>query len=265
MLLLKEIVFSYQPDNSSTPLFNKLNLKVEKGSYFVLLGPLASGKSTLVRLLAGLVGFQEGEYWFNGEKFTDEHRRSIGVVFENVDDHFIGLTIEEDLSFSPRSLGFSEKETEMITKEALSRVGLNKTSNTPVESLSAGEKQRLAIAGALTKKPLILISDESTAYLDPHLKIKINQLFIELKKTGLTIFHTTHLLEEALLSDKVGVLEKGKIRTFRPAEILLNLDYLCSAGIHIPNWLFKAKELLPSITTSTLNRQFFLEYLCSIN
>ncbi len=263
MLLLKEISFSYSEADSQSPLFNKLNLEVKKGSFFVLMGPLGSGKSTLVRLLLGLVKFEQGEYWFNGETFTEEHRKLISVVFENVDDHFIGLSIEEDLSFSPRFLGFSQKETREVIKQALELVGLNKSPSTLIESLSAGEKQRLALAGALTKKPLLLISDESTAYLDPQLRLRINYLFLELKKQGVTLFHTTHLLEEALLSDQLGVLREGKIEVFKPVEILKNLEYFSKIGLSVPDWLFRARDWLGNKPSSLLTRQHFLELLCS--
>ncbi len=265
MLLLKEISFSYNPTGFQKPLFDQLNLKVEKGSFFVLLGPLGSGKSTLVRLLLGLVNFEQGEYWFNGEKFSEKHRKLISVVFENVEDHFVGLSIEEDLSFSPRFLGFSPEETRMVIEEALKLVGLNKPLSTLIESLSAGEKQRLALAGALTKKPLLLVSDESTAYLDPQLRIKINQVFLKLKKKGLTIFHTTHFLEEAFLSDYLGILKEGKIEVFRPAEILLNLEYFSEIGVYVPRWLFRVRKQFGKESPFLLTRQSFLEVLCSMN
>lgn len=266
MLLLREIVFSYPSADDQKPLFNKLSLKVEKGSFFVLLGPLGSGKSTLVRLLLGLVKFQQGEYWFNGEKFTDGHRRLISVVFENVDEHFIGLSIEEDLSFSPRFLGFSEEETKRVMREAMRRAELKKPLATPVDSLSAGEKQRLALAGALTKKPLLIVSDESTSYLDPQLRSKVNCLFLELKNRGVTVFHTTHLLEEALLSTQFGVLSGGKIELFKPSEVITNLDYFSNLGLSVPRWLLKARDLVVQRKqTSFLTRQDFLELLCSIS
>lgn len=265
MLLLKEITLSYSSADFSEPLFDELSLKVEKGSFFVLLGPLGSGKSTLVRLLLGLLEFQKGEYWFNGEEFNSEHRNLISVVFENVEDHFIGLSIEEDLSFSPRFLGFSEKETKEVIKQSLKLVGLDKPLSTLIESLSAGEKQRLALAGALTKKPLLLVSDESTAYLDPQLRVKINYLFLKLKKQGVTVFHTTHFLEEALLSDKLGVLKKGKIETFKPAEIFSNLDYFSEIGLSVPAWLFQARERARKNNLSFSTRQELLEQLCSTN
>lgn len=262
MLLLKEISFSYPEADSQKLLFEGLNLKVEKGSLFVLLGPLGSGKSTLVRLLLGLVKFQRGEYWFNGEMFTEAHRKQISVVFESVEDHFIGLSIEEDLSFSPRFLGFSGEETQEVIKQALKLVGLNKPTSTFIESLSAGEKQRLALAGALTKKPLLLVSDESTAYLDPQLRVRINQLFLELKNQGVTLFHTTHLLEEAFLSDQLGVLKEGKIEIFNPADILTNLEYFREIGLSVPDWLFQARGQFGGKQFSLLNRQNFLELLC---
>ncbi len=266
MLLLKEITFSYDSAaNQKKPLFDRLNLEVKKGSFFVLVGPLGSGKSTLVRLLLGLVKFQGGEYWFNGEKFTDKHRRYISAVFENVEEHFIGLSIEEDLSFSPRFLGFSEEETKKIVQRSMEQVRLKKPLTTLVDSLSAGEKQRLALAGALTKKPLLLVSDESTAYLDPQLRKRINQLFLKLKNRGVTIVHTTHLLEEALLSTEFGVLNKGKIKVFKPTELVTNPDYFSRLGLSVPNWFFKARDLIAQKQASLLSRHDFLELQCSIS
>lgn len=193
---------------------NDLSFKVKKGETFAFLGENGAGKSTTINIMCGMLAKDSGTVEISGiniDENLDEIKKRIGVVFqESVLDK--ALTVKENLQTRASFYGIIGRRFEERLKELTEMFELKDILNRTLKTLSGGQKRRVDIARALVHNPEILILDEPTTGLDPHTRRRIWEVIYDLKeKQGLTVFLTTHYMEEATEADYVLILEKGKI------------------------------------------------------
>ena len=197
-------------------IFDNLDLNIEKGSFVSIIGQNGGGKSTLIKILTGLLLNYEGYINIDGYNlnkfYLKEIRRKIGVVFDNPDNHFVGETVIDDLAFSLENLQYDKEDITNSINEISKIFKLEDILYKEPYKLTNSEKQKVAIAGSLIFNPKILILDESLHQLTPSDKLEIlNILKKYQKERNLTIIMITHNLENTLYSDRIVVLNEGKI------------------------------------------------------
>jgi energy-coupling factor transport system ATP-binding protein len=178
---------------------------IREGEWLTIAGRNGSGKSVLGRLLAGL----DGRY--SGEIGRSAQGASVRLVMQNPEAQLIGETVEEDLRFGMECAGIPPEEMETRQQEALAATGLDGLEACPVGSLSGGQKQLLALAGALAVRPSVLIADEATSMLDPEARRRLLSVLQSFQKRGMTVIHITQLLEEAAYAGRIWALDEGKL------------------------------------------------------
>jgi len=192
---------------------SNINLEVAKGEYFVLLGASGAGKSVVLEVIAGLMKANSGKVFLNEKDITHEsiQSRKVGLVFQDY-AVFPHLTVFQNIAYS-----FSQKRknrtqiTETVEKLA-DEMSIKHLLSRKAETLSGGEKQRVAIARTLARKPDILLLDEPLSALDAQLKAELRKLLRKINKQGQTILHVTHDYDEAIaLADKIAIVQNGTI------------------------------------------------------
>lgn len=266
---VKNLNFSYEKD---VPTLKNISFSVEEGEYVSLIGHNGSGKSTLSKLLCYLLPADNGEILINGievnEKNYPKLRNLIGIVFQNPDNQFIGSTVEDDIAFGLENRNIPRDEMQKTVKEFAKKVGMEKFLNKSPEELSGGQKQRVAIAGILALGLKIIIFDEATAMLDPEGVENIKELVAGMRKEDptLTFISITHDIEEAYISDRVIILNKGEIfKEGKPEDVFKNEEEIYSIGLDIP-LLLKIKKKLAAKTLQIPDEiktiEEFSDYLC---
>lgn len=191
-----------------------ISFTVEEGKIYAFLGENGAGKSTTINILSTLLKKTSGKVLVNGnmvDKDDEQIRKDIGIVFQHkmLDDF---LTVKENLECKGRLYGLTRKEIDKRINELVKRIGLEKILKRKYKGLSGGEKRRVDIARALINKPKILILDEPTTGLDPYTRQIVWDYILELQReSGITLFLTTHYLEEAAVADRIIVIDKGMI------------------------------------------------------
>ena len=243
---LKDISFSYEKD---TLVLDNLSLTIEEGQMVAILGHNGSGKSTLSKIIMGLLEPKSGEVYVDGVKYEgdefDKIRDKMGIIFQNPDNQFVGVTVQDDIAFGLENRRVSREEMiERINKYA-KVVSMEGYLLTNPENLSGGQKQRVAIAGVLAMETDVIIFDESTSMLDPKGTKEINQMIKMLKEEqNKTIISITHNLEEAVYADRVIVLNGGKIvLDGTPQEVLKEKDTLEASGLKLLDGISIVNEL----------------------
>lgn len=239
--------FSYFWDGESIPVFEQANIELKEGEWTAILGCNGCGKSTLVRLMNGLLPLQNGNLFVNGINAGNhankwELCKICGMVFQNPDNQFVSSVLEEDIAFGLENAQVPEQEVTSKVKAALELVGLEGYEKRSPSSLSGGQKQRAALAGVLALNPEILIFDEATSMLDPKGRREVLAEMKKLRDCGKTVVMITHDVEEAVLADQVilmgcpngqknpnTVLAQGSVR-----EILTDSRLLIQVGIVPP-------------------------------
>ena len=220
--------FSYFWDGESIPVFEQANIELKEGEWTAILGCNGCGKSTLVRLMNGLLPLQNGNLFVNGINAGNpankwELCRVCGMVFQNPDNQFVSSVLEEDIAFGLENAQVPEQEVTSKVKAALELVGLEGYEKRSPSSLSGGQKQRVALARTMVMKPKILLLDEPLSALDGVIKESIKDKIKTISRQfHLTTIIVTHDPEEALtLSDRVLIIEHGKISQYdTPAQIV---------------------------------------------
>lgn len=196
MLELKNISKKFKDKE----ILSNFNLKVEENKILAIVGPSGGGKTTLLRMLAGLESIDSGKIIFNGENLPLnelEKRNLLGFVFQDF-QLFPHMTVLENLVISPiQTMGIKKDEAEAKAIKLLEQLGLEKHYKSYPYSLSGGQKQRVALARAMMIEPKIIGYDEPTSALDPELRLEVEKLILQNKKLGVTQIVVTHDLQFA--------------------------------------------------------------------
>ena len=218
-----------------------INLTIQAGEFIAIIGTNGSGKSTLAKHFNALLLPTSGICRVAGMETSSEAnlwkiRQHIGMVFQNPDNQIVATLVEEDIAFGPENLGVPSEEIKKRVKEALKVVGMEKYRKFAPHLLSGGQKQRVAIAGALAMHTRCLVFDEPTAMLDPIGRAEVMETVKKLHdEAGITIIYITHFMEEAVMADRVIVMEKGQIcAEGTPTEIFTQVEKLKKLGLEVP-------------------------------
>ncbi len=231
IISLSDVAFSYRSDDGEgketvTKAVDGVSLKIERGSYVAVTGSNGSGKSTLAKLIDLLETPDKGRIVIWGKDSAEsgnfwEIRRRCACVFQNPDNQIVGTIVEEDTAFGPENLGIPNPELRERVDTALKETGLYELREREAASLSGGQKQKLAIAGALAMRPEVLILDEATAMLDPICRDEFLELVEKMREEKhLTLITITHDMAEAARCDRIIVMNKGQVAIDgTPAEV----------------------------------------------
>ncbi|MFC0190541.1 energy-coupling factor ABC transporter ATP-binding protein [Fictibacillus aquaticus] len=239
ILKVNDVSFKY-PAETELALKN-VTLSCMKGEWLSVTGHNGSGKSTLAKLLNGLLLPDSGNVEVEGLFTTNmdelwEIRRRVGVVFQNPDNQFVGTSVRDDIAFGLENFGVPRDEMIRRIDESVKHVGMEQYLDQEPHLLSGGQKQRVAIAGILAQAPSIIILDEATSMLDPMGRKEVLETVRTLnKEKGITVISITHDLEEALHSDRVLVMNKGRVSALgAPSDIFSNTSLILDAGLDTP-------------------------------
>ena len=238
MIDLKNVSFRY--DNTVEEYqIDTVSFHVKQGEWLSIVGHNGSGKSTVVRLIDGLLEAESGEIYIDGKQLTRETiweiRSKIGIVFQNPDNQFVGATVEDDVAFGLENQGIPREEMLQRVEKAIEQVGMLEFKDREPSRLSGGQKQRVAIAGIIALRPTIIILDEATSMLDPEGREDLMAVMRELqKKFQLTIISITHDLSEIALSDRTLVFQKGKLESSMTPRELFSRNDLNEIGLDKP-------------------------------
>ena len=228
---------TYSYPEAAEPALSGVNIEIPAGEYVGVVGPNGGGKSTLVRLLNGLLTADSGRVRVAGlDPATElfEVRRLVGVLFQNPDNGLVAPFVEDDVAFGLENLGVGRAEMRERVREAIAAVGLAGYERREPHTLSGGEKQRVALAGLLAVGPEVLLLDEPTAMLDPVGREEVLGRVRELSRSR-TVMHVTHHLEELFDADRVLVLGEGTLAAdTTPDNLFSDADLLRENRLVLP-------------------------------
>lgn len=241
IIRIENVHFAYnaQSENPIVALTD-INLEVMPGEYLVIVGHNGSGKSTLAKHLNALLLPTQGDVWVNGMNtkngaHTLTIRSTVGMVFQIPDNQIVATVVEEDVAFGPANLGVPEDELRERIDWALDVVDMQNFRHRAPHLLSAGQKQRVAIAGAMALKPQVLILDESTSMLDPAGREEVLSAVRRLNQAGTTIIAITHYMHEAVEGDRIVVMEAARTVTQgSPREVFSQVEELRALQLDVP-------------------------------
>lgn len=237
MIECRGVSFSY---DGATPALDGIDLNIEDGEFFCILGGNGSGKSTFAKHLNALLQPDAGTVRVNGMDASDlelvyDIRSTAGMVFQNPDDQLVATLVEDDVAFGPENLGVESAQIAQRVREALKAVGLVGFERHETHALSGGQKQRVALAGVLAMEPRVLILDEASSMLDPRGRKGLMKACHALHERGMTIVMITHFMEEASEADRVAVFRAGRVAMLgTPEEILTRADELAQLNLDMP-------------------------------
>src|SRR5690625_2227489 len=238
MIEFKNVSFRYSDDEPW--VLKNCTFTIDKNESLAIIGHNGSGKSTIAKLMNGLLLPNEGEIWIAGQQINEqtvwEVRGNVGMVFQNPDNQFVGATVQDDVAFGLENRGIERNKMLERIEEALRIVKMEKYYNTEPHRLSGGQKQRVAIASVIAILPEILILDEATVMLDPQGRTEIMKTIRHLQQErDITLITITHDLHEVLSATSVLVLNKGEIwdRT-TPRDLMNKGQQLKEIGLDIP-------------------------------
>lgn len=237
MIECRGVSFSY---DGAAPALDGVDLNIEDGEFFCILGGNGSGKSTFAKHLNALLRPDAGTVRVNGMDASDPElvydiRSTAGMVFQNPDDQLVATLVEDDVAFGPENLGVPSAQIAQRVREALKGVGLVGFERHETHALSGGQKQRVALAGVLAMEPRVLILDEASSMLDPRGRKGLMKACRALHDRGMTIVMITHFMEEAAEADRVAVFQAGRVAMLgTPEEILTRADELAQLNLDMP-------------------------------
>src|SRR5215204_163334 len=241
MIELDNVSFTYRTNEAdAVPALRGLSLEIEQGQLVAIIGHNGSGKSTLVKLLTAVLYPTEGEIRIDGVPVDREHqwdiRRKVSVVFQDPADQLIMNRVEDDVAFGPENLGLPREEISERVESSRDVLDLQDIGGRLIEDLSPGQKQRVAIAGALAMRPTFPILDGPSALLPVPLARRLIATVTDLSSgEGMGVLHVTHSMYEAALFERVIVMDEGRvILDGTPAEVFGNVDRLREVGLDVP-------------------------------
>jgi energy-coupling factor transport system ATP-binding protein len=239
IIRLTDVSFAYE--GAEEKAVRGVSFEVKKGEFLSIIGHNGSGKSTLAKMLNGLLLPTEGQVEVENIATSDEERiwevrQTVGMVFQNPDNQFVAPTVEDDIAFGMENIGVPPNEMEARITNALQQVNMTEFRHAEPNRLSGGQKQRVAIAGTLAIQPAVLVLDEATAMLDPRGRKEVLDVVRRMnREAGMTVIQITHYLEETLDSDRILVMDRGKIvGEGTPETIYQKVDWLRKLGLDVP-------------------------------
>ena len=254
MLIIQGAWFDVYKAFDQLQVLNNISLSVEEGEIFGLLGPSGAGKTTLIKMLIGLLSATSGNIAILGkelDKKIDESFPSFGMVLDN-DGLYDRLNCYDNLELYARIYSISNRKK--VINDLLEKVGLIESSKKSVSNLSKGMRQRLSFARAILHSPKIVFLDEPTSGLDPATTLQIHSMMKTLKESGTTIFLTTHNMNEAQkMCDHLALLNEGNIvEEGTPEDICLLHRKKCEVNIEMTNgekYMVDSHDLLTVLQT----------------
>ena len=241
MIEVGDVSYTYRTGKEdAVPALHGVSLQIEPGQLVAIIGQNGSGKSTLVKLLTAVLYPTEGEIHIDGVPVDRDHRwdvrRKVSVVFQDPDDQLIMNRVIDDVAFGPENLGLGREEIEDRVRSSVQMLGLEEIGGRLIEDLSPGQKQRVAIAGALAMRPLFLILDEPTSLLPVPVAMRLISTVRDLsRRENMGILHVTHSMYEAVLFERVVVMDAGRvILDGPPAEVFRDVEKLREVGLDVP-------------------------------
>ena len=229
---IKNLNFSY----SEKQIFNDLNVDIQSGDFITLLGANVSGKSTLIKILSGLLKF-DGEIFIDNIKLEPKNykeiRQKIGLVFSNIDNQIVSEKVFDNIAFALQNLGVKKSEIISSVTDITNKLDISYLLKENIFNLSKYEKILVVLASVLIYKPNLLILDEALSDLDNNDRIKI----LKMLKTidGMTIINITQNTEDILYGEKIIVLDEGKIVEYDTNENVFKNDRIFSKlGLSLP-------------------------------
>lgn len=225
---------------TTPPALNDITLTINRGEWVALLGANGSGKTTLARHCNALVLPTTGKVLVDGKdtstvKLLPQIRSQVGMVFQNPEDQMVATLIQEDTAFGPENLGIPSAEIRARVTSSLDTVEMSQYAHRPPHLLSAGQMQRVALAGVLAMQPECIIFDESTAMLDPRGRMEVMDQMRQLHDKGFTVIFITHFMEEAARADRAVVLNNGMLSfDGSPADLFADIPLLTRCGLEQP-------------------------------
>lgn len=244
MIEIKNVTFTYpgvDDDSEGKTALDDVSIDIDKGDFVAILGHNGSGKSTLGKLLNAQIKPTKGEILIDGISSADEGsewdiRKKCSMVFQNPDNQMVATTVEEEVAFGPENLRIEHPELRERVDSALDQVGMLEYKHRNPSNLSGGQKQRVSIAGVIAMLSDYIIFDEPTAMLDPQGRKDVIKLIKSLNKDyKKTIIYITHYMEEAVLADKIVVLDSGKKALEGNArQVFSQVEKMKDLGLAVP-------------------------------
>lgn len=236
MIAIKNVSYCYPRE--ARPVLSNINLEIRENEILGIIGRNASGKSTLARLLNGIIIPTAGQVEVDGLKSTVPEnlgpiREKVALLLAEPDNQLVSSLVEEDVAFGPENWGLASHEIRKRVDTALQMVSMEDYAKYPPYLLSGGQKQRVCIAGLLAMRPKYMVLDEPTAMLDPQGKKEVRNILGRLKaREGLSIVIISHELEELLQADRLIWLEDGEIKLEdHSRNLLTRVEILREAGL----------------------------------
>ena len=244
----QHLVFRYpqladddKTNEQAEPVLKDVSISIEKGSFVAVLGHNGSGKSTFAKHINAILVPDEGKVLIEGMDTADEEnlfeiRQKAGMVFQNPDNQIVATIVEEDVAFAPENLGVPPQEIRQRVDDALKAVKMYDYRKHAPTQLSGGQKQRVAIAGVIAMQPDCIVLDEPTAMLDPQGRQEVMDTIRRLnREKGITVILITHYMEEAAQSDRIIVIDGGKVlMDGTPKEVFSQVETMKSVGLDVP-------------------------------
>ncbi|CUK76403.1 energizing coupling factor of ABC influx transporter (ATP-binding protein) [Listeria monocytogenes] len=230
----------YKYEDTEKYAVKDVSISAQKGEWVALVGHNGSGKSTIAKLLNGLLFPEDGlikiGHFVLSEKNIWEIRRQVGMVFQNPDNQFVGATVQDDVAFGLENHGVPHDTMVERVESALNEVGMQSYALHEPARLSGGQKQRVAIAGVLALQPDVIILDEATSMLDPRGRAEVMETIrIMREQEDITVISITHDLDEVLFADRVIVMNNGEVHSEgTPKEIFQQADAMREIGLGVP-------------------------------
>ena len=241
---VKNLFFQYEegePEKEAAFALNGVDLTIEKGVFVAIVGHNGSGKSTLAKQFNALYLPTTGDVLVDGLNTKDDAclfdiRKKVGLVLQNPDNQIVAGVVEEDVAFGCENLGVPSKEIRQRVDAALKAVDMYDYRKHSPDKLSGGQKQRVAIAGIIAMEPDCIVLDEPTAMLDPQGRDEVIATIRKLnQEKHITIILITHYMEEAVLADRVVVMDSGKVfLEGTPREVFAHTALLKQHRLDVP-------------------------------
>ena len=250
------IISTQDPDGGAIKVFESLNLEIKRGEFVAVLGHNGSGKSSLAKHFNAILTPVDGSVLIENMNTRDESklwdiRSKVAMVFQNPDNQIVATIVEDDVAFAAENLGYPPEEIRKRVDSSLEAVGMLKFKKHAPHLLSGGQKQRIAIAGVIAISPDAIVLDEPTAMLDPTGRAEVMNAICTLNRDfNITVILITHNMDEAVMADRVVVMDNGKIIIDDvPKKVFSNVEILKEIGLDVP----QVTELAYNLRKNNIN------------